>query len=146
MSQRHGQAAHTAPSFTAAREQLDEASAQLDATQSALFRYAVETAPPQVLPPTTSQASRRGSTAGGHFAFAVGKENKLLPPDVTQMIEDRDLARQAFVQAADTFLSRLHAEPFQVSHPYLVLTSSSPKPHLSLTLSCHRRATRQRSM
>ena len=32
------------------------------------------------------------------------------------MIEQRDGARQAFVQAAETFLSRLHAEAFQESH------------------------------
>jgi hypothetical protein len=43
-------AAHLAPSFTSARQQLDEAAAQLDAAQSALYRRSVEEAPPAPLP------------------------------------------------------------------------------------------------
>jgi hypothetical protein len=115
---RHGIAAHLAPSFTSARQQLDEAAAQLEATQSALYRRSVESAPPSILPPTSSSASRLNSSSisDGYSAFAVGKETTLLPPDVKQLIRRRDDARRSFVQSADTFLSRLRSEAFQESH------------------------------
>lgn len=47
---RHGIAAHLAPSFTSARQQLDEATAQLDAAQSALYRRSAESTPEAILP------------------------------------------------------------------------------------------------
>lgn len=114
---RDGIAAHLAPSFTSSRQQLDEAAAQLDSAQSALYRRSVESTPAEILPPTSSSASRLGNTAGdGYTAFAVGKETTLLPPDVKQLIQRRDDARRSFVQSADTFLSRVRSETFQESH------------------------------
>ncbi len=118
---RDGIAAHLAPSFTSSRQQLDEAAAQLDSVQSALYRRSVESTPVEILPQTSSSASRLGSTIGdGYTAFAVGKETTLLPPDVKQLIQRRDDARRSFVQSADTFLSRLRAEAFQESHEAVV--------------------------
>ena len=70
-----------------------------------------------VLQPTSSSTSRIGTNIGdGYTAFAVGKEDTLLPPDVLQLIQRRDDARRSFVQAADTFLSRMRSEAFQESH------------------------------
>ena len=107
---KRGDAAHTLPSFTSARQQLEEASAQLDARQSALYRRAMDAAPTR--PPI---AATRSVDTVGTFAFAIGSQVRL-EAAVARMVDARDDARKSFASAAEKFIGLLHSESFRESH------------------------------